>query len=122
VRGTVSGVVWLDNNQNEIDVETATLSKGLTITRRLITAQRDLPVMLVKDGWSPGFLKVTLDKDPNPPSADRGYYKLTIRVPSSKETPRVPLGTWSGEIVLEVTKGSTAQRVRIPIKGRIGLN
>lgn len=121
VRGMVSGVVWLDNNSNDIDVETVALSKGLTITRRLITAQRDLPVTLVQNGWSPKFLDIKMDKDPNPPSADRGYYKLTIRVPSLKENARVPRGTWNGEIVLEV-KGTTVQRIRIPIKGRIGLN
>jgi len=121
VKGMVSGVVWLDNNSSEIDMENIAHSKGLTITRRLITAQRNLPVTLIKDGWTPKYLVVTLEQDPNPPSADRGYHKLTIRVPSSKENALVRPGIWSGEIVLEV-KGPTAQRIRIPIKGRIRLN
>lgn len=120
VRGMVSGIVWLANNQNEIEMGVIPRSTGLAKNFTLLTARNDLKVKLL-DQSKPGYLVVKLDKDPKPPSADRGYYKLTVRVPSAKESTQVRAGSWSGEIVLEVV-GSTAQRIRIPIKGRIELN
>jgi len=120
VKGMVSGVVWLDDNQHEITMPNAAQSMGYTKSFKLVTARRDLAVSLLKDQCTPKYLNVVLDKDPNPPAGDRGYYTLTVRVPSSKESTQVRPGTWSGEIVLEV-KGTTDQRIRIPIKGRIEL-
>ena len=78
-------------------------------------------MLLVEKETKPNYLRVSLEKDPNPPAGDRGYYKLNVRVQSTKENTSISPGTWSGEVVLEV-KGQKAQRIRIPIKGRITLN
>jgi hypothetical protein len=121
VKGMVSGVVWLDDNQNEIAMPNSAQSAGFTKTFNLVTARHDLEVKLLEKETKPGILQVKLEKDPNPPAGDRGYYKLTVRVQSAKENKTIRPGTWSGEIVLEV-KGAAAQRIRIPIRGRITLN
>jgi len=121
VTGMVSGSVWLDNNLHEIVMPNAPINEGFTKSFKLITARQDLGLELLKDQWRPHYLGIKLEKDANPPTADRGYYSLTVTVPSSKQNAAVRPGTWSGEIVLEV-KGPTNQRVRIPVKGRITLN
>jgi hypothetical protein len=121
VKGMVSGVVWLDDNQNEITMPNSAQAAGFTKSFRLVTARRDLDIKLLEAETKPTFVKVNLERDANPPAGDRGYYKLTVRVPSSKENPAIRVGRWSGEVVLEV-KGPTPQRIRIPIKGRITLN
>jgi hypothetical protein len=121
VRGMVSGAVWLDDNQNQINMPNVTQSAGFSKTYRLVTARRDLEIRLLEKETKPSFLKVNLQKDPKPPAGDRGFYMLSVRVQSSKENSAVRPGTWSGEVVLEV-KGEKAQRIRIPIKGRITLN
>ena len=120
VKGMVSGAVWLDNNLSSIDMQGFPLMKGASKRLTLVSARRDAVIELDKEHSRPNYLKIFLEKDPNPPSADRGYYKLTVEVPSSKESIQVRPGTWSGEIVLKVN-GPTIQRVRIPIKGRIEL-
>jgi len=121
VKGMVSGIVWLDDNQNDITMPNSAVGAGFTKSFKLVTARRDLEVKLLEGETKPNFLKVDLERDANPPAGDRGYYKLMVRVQSSKESRAVALGTWSGEIVLEV-KGPMPQRIRIPIKGRITLN
>jgi hypothetical protein len=121
VKGIVSGVVWLDDNQNQITMPDSRQTEGYTKSFKLVTARRDLEVQLLANETKPNFIKVSLEKDPNPPAADRGFYKLNVRVQSTKENSSIRPGTWSGEVVLEV-KGQKAQRIRIPIKGRITLN
>jgi hypothetical protein len=120
VQGMVSGVVWLDDNQNQITMPDSKQTEGFTKSFKLVTARRDLEVQLIEKETKPNYLKVSLEKDPNPPAGDRGYYKLNVRVQSTKENSGIRPGTWSGEVVLEV-KGQKAQRIRIPIKGRITL-
>ncbi len=120
VKGMVRGSVWLDDNNTEINLGGYAATAGFTRPVTLITAQPDLAVTLVGDECTPKFLQVKLEKDPNPQSRDRGYYKLTIRAPSKSENKNLQYGTWSGELVLEV-KGPTPQRIRIPVKGRIDL-
>jgi hypothetical protein len=118
VKGLVTGVVWLDDNLHEITMPESKFFDGYTKEYRLITARRDLTVELLKDQWRPAFLQVELTKDPKPATADRGYYILKVRVPSSKENNTIKAGTYTGEIVLDV-KGTTTQRIRFPVKGRI---
>lgn len=120
VKGMVRGSVWLDNDSTSIDLGGYPGSDGFTKPVRLITAQPDLAVSLVPNECTPKFLNVKLEKDPNPPSRDRGYYKLTIRAPGRNETKDFKFGSWNGELVLEV-KGPTPQRIRIPIKGRVDI-
>ena len=78
VRGLVTGVVWLDDNVHQVLMPNTKFFEGYTKTSRLITAQRDLSVVLLKDQTKPSFLQVELEKDPNPPTADRGYYILKV--------------------------------------------
>jgi hypothetical protein len=118
ITGMVGGAVWLDDNQNEIAMPNYPHSAGGSKTFRILTANRGLDVALVTEDSRPKFLQLSLEKDPKPPSGDRGYYTLKIKVPSRNESTQVKTGSYSGEIVLEV-KGSNPQRIRIPIKGRV---
>ena len=118
IKGLVTGVVWLDDNLHEIAMPPSKYFEGFTKTFRLVTARKDLTVSLPKDESKPSFLRVELERDPNPPTADRGYYILKVTVPSSKESRDVKTGTYNGEIVLDA-KGASSQRIRFPIKGRI---
>ena len=86
VKGMVRGSVWLDDNNTQIDLGGYPGSAGLSKPVTLITAQPDLAVTLISDECTPKFLQVKLEKDPNPPSRDRGYYKLTIRLRVSRKT------------------------------------
>lgn len=118
VRGLVTGAVWLDNNQHDIEVPRFDLTKGYTKDYSLVTARNDMVVHVVGDECRPKYLQVRLEKNPKPPSADRGYYILKLIVPPSKQDLRIKPGTWDGEVVLEV-KERTSQRIRIPVRGRI---
>lgn len=118
LRGMVTGVVWLDNNQHDIELPRFDVSKGYVKDFNLITARTNAVVTVLNDQCRPRYLQVSLEKNPKPPAGDRGYYVLRLKIPPSAENPMVKPGTWSGEIVLEV-KGASMQRIRIPVRGRI---
>jgi hypothetical protein len=120
IKGMVRGQVWLDDNLTEVSMQGYSLTQGESRQHRLITARPGVEVVVVRDECQPKELQITLEKDPQPPARDRGYYWLKVRMPGKTENPKAKAGTWSGEIVLEV-KGPAPQRIRIPVKGRAEL-
>ena len=93
VKGMVSGVVWLDDNQTRDRDARLEAVGGLhqDVQARHGAAAISKCSLLEKE-TKPNYLKVSLEKDPNPPAGDRGYYKLTVRVPSTKENTSRPAG------------------------------
>ena len=86
VKGMVSGVVWLDDNQNaDRDAQLGAVGGVHQDVQARHCQARSRTAGYWRPRRSRTILKVNLEKDPNPPAGDRGYYKLTVRVPSTKE-------------------------------------
>jgi hypothetical protein len=103
--------VWLDDSRKDLRLAD-TYRRGTSETFRVVTANPDAELELVKAECEPSFMHVSLDK--LNPASDRGYYSLIVQVEKESKA-----GPWSGMIVLEL-KGKHPQRIRVQVLGKGG--